>query len=163
MLPITLNAPTLTHVFDLIATVTAPIDGGAVKGRGTVHRRRIIPITGGIVTGLITGVVLPGGADFQRVVSDTTNDLDARYLLALHGDYEGEHLFVMNRALRRASAEDTAKLARGEPVDPARVYFRGVPTFEVSTPKLNWLTESIFLAVGTRHPNGVNMSFYRVD
>jgi Protein of unknown function (DUF3237) len=162
MQPITLAAPALEHVFDLVATVTAPIDGGMVQGRGTVHTRRIIPITGGLVTGQLTGEVLPGGADFQRVVSATTNDLDARYLIALSGEFAGEHIFVMNHALRRASVEDAASLARGQTVDPARVYFRGVPQFEVSTPRLAWLTESVFLAVGARHPSGVNISFYRV-
>jgi hypothetical protein len=162
MHPVTLAAPALEHVFDLIAMVTPPISGGPVRGRGTSHTRRIVPITGGVVTGQLQGQVMPGGADFQRVVSDTTNDLDARYLIALSGEYSGEHIFVMNHALRRASVEDSAMLARGEAVDPARVYFRGVPQFEVSTQKLAWLTESVFLAVGARHPSGVNISFYRV-
>ena len=64
----------------------------------------------------LQGRVLPGGADFQIVVSDTCADLDARYLIALDGEYAGEHLFVMNRALRRGSAEDVARLVRGEAV-----------------------------------------------
>jgi hypothetical protein len=162
MQPVSLPAPGLEHVFDLIATVTAMVSGGAVQGRGTAHTRRIIPITGGIVSGQLTGTVMPGGADFQRVVSSTVNDLDARYLIALSGQYQGEHIFVTNHALRRASVEDSAALVRGETVDPARVYFRGVPQFEVSTPKLAWLTESVFLAVGARHPNGVNISFFKV-
>jgi Protein of unknown function (DUF3237) len=158
----TLPAPGLEHVCDLEVSVSAPIDAGVLSGLGTQGRRRIIPITGGIVTGRIQGHVLPGGADFQRVPSDTCADLDARYLLALDGDYAGEHVFVMNRALRRASPEDVARLLKGEPVDPARVYFRCAPVFEVSTPKLQWLTESIFVGCGARAPNGVSISFYRL-
>ncbi len=109
--------------------------------------------------GTINGAVLPGGADFQIVVSDTCADLDARYLLQLDS---GEHVFVMNRALRRGSVEDIAKLVRGEPVDPAAIYFRCVPTFEVSHPSLAWLTESIFVGTGARFPDRVEMRFFRL-
>ena len=156
----TLPAPALEHVCDLEVSVSAPIDAGVLMGLGTQGRRRIIPITGGIVTGRIQGRVLPGGADFQRVPNDTTADLDARYLIALEGDYAGEHVFVMNRALRRATPEDVQRLLKGEPVDPDRVYFRCAPVFEVSTPRLQWLTENIFVGAGARAPNGVFISFY---
>ena len=156
----TLPAPALEHVCDLEVSVSAPIDAGVLMGLGTQGRRRIIPITGGIVTGRIQGRVLPGGADFQRVPNETTADLDARYLLALDGDYAGEHVFVMNRALRRATPEDVQRLLKGEPVDSDRVYFRCAPVFEVSTPRLQWLTENIFVGAGARAPNGVSISFY---
>ena len=156
----TLPAPALEHVCDLEVSVSAPIDAGVLMGLGTQGRRRIIPITGGIVTGRIQGRVLPGGADFQRVPNDTTADLDARYLIALEGDYAGEHIFVMNRALRRATPEDVQRLLKGEPVDSDRVYFRCAPVFEVSTPRLQWLTENIFVGAGARAPNGVFISFY---
>jgi Protein of unknown function (DUF3237) len=158
----TLPAPELEHVCDLEVSVGAPIDAGVLHGLGTSGRRRIIPITGGIVTGKIQGKVLPGGADFQRVPNDTTADLDARYLLTLDGEHAGEHVFVVNRALRRANPEDVARLLQGEPVDPARVYFRCTPVFEVSSPKLQWLTESIFVGCGARAPNGVSITFYRL-
>ncbi len=148
----TLPAPALEHVCDLEVSVSAPIDAGVLMGLGTQGRRRIIPITG--------GSVLPGGADFQRVPNDTTADLDARYLIALEGDYAGEHVFVMNRALRRATPEDVQRLLKGEPVDPDRLYFRCAPVFEVSTPRLQWLTENIFVGAGARAPNGVSISFY---
>jgi hypothetical protein len=92
-------------------------------------------------------------------VSDTCADLDARYLLRLD---TGEHVFVMNRALRRASAQDTARLVRGEPVDPAAIYFRCVPTFEVSHSSLAWLTENVFVGTGARFPDRVEMRFFRV-
>lgn len=156
----TLPAPALEHVCDLEVSVSAPIDAGVLMGLGAQGRRRIIPITGGSVTGRIQGRVLPGGADFQRVPNDTTADLDARYLIALEGDYAGEHVFVMNRALRRATPEDVQRLLKGEPVDPDRVYFRCAPVFEVSTPQLQWLTENIFVGAGARAPNGVSISFY---
>ncbi|MEN9538477.1 MAG: hypothetical protein RLZZ126_712 [Pseudomonadota bacterium] len=164
----TLPPPGLEHICDLAVTVSPPIDAGVLHGLGTAGQRRIIPITGGVVTGRIQGRVLPGGADFQRLpapadaASQACADLDARYLIALDGDHAGEHIFVMNRALRRASQADVAALSRGEVVDPARVYFRCAPQFEVSSPRLRWLTESIVVGAGARAPTGVSISFYRL-
>ena len=157
--PVPLTTPTLEYVADLIVWVAAPIEAGKVTGLNSRGRRRIIPITGGTVSGQLTGRVLPGGADFQIVVSETTADLDARYILELDN---GEHVFVQNRALRRGSAADIAKLVRGEPVAPEAIYFRCVPTFEVSSPELAWLTQSIFVGTGARFPDHVQLSLYRL-
>ena len=157
--PQPLATPALEHVADLIVHVSAPIEAGQVTGLNSRGRRRIIPITGGTVTGQINGRVLPGGADFQIVVSDTSADLDARYMLELDS---GEHVFVQNRALRRGSATDIAKLVRGEPVAPEAIYFRCVPTFEVSSPALEWLTQSIFVGTGARFPDHVQLSLFRL-
>jgi Protein of unknown function (DUF3237) len=155
----TLPAPALQHVMDLTVYVAAPIEAGNVTGLNSRGKRRIIPITGGTVTGKVTGKVLPGGADFQIVVSETTADLDARYMIELDN---GEHIFVQNRALRRGSANDIAKLVRGEHVSPDAIYFRCVPTFEVSSPALEWLTQSIFVGTGARFPDHVQISIFRL-
>lgn len=157
--PVPLTTPTLEHVADLIVWVAAPIEAGNIIGLNSRGRRRIIPITGGTVSGQLTGRVLPGGADFQIVVSETTADLDARYILELDN---GEHVFVQNRALRRGSAADIAKLVRGELVAPEAIYFRCVPTFEVSSPELAWLTQSIFIGTGARFPDHVQLSLFRL-
>jgi len=160
----TLPTPTLEHVADLNVFVSAPVEAGQVTGLNSRGRRRVIPITGGRLSGpRLQGRVLPGGADFQIVVSETTADLDARYVLELDGpEYGGEHIFVQNHALRRGSPEDIAKLVRGEPVDPAQIYFRCIPTFEVSSPKLQWLTESLFVGTGARFPDRVQISIFRL-
>ncbi len=159
----TLPTPHLEHVGDLTVFVSKPVEAGQVIGLNSRGKRRIIPITGGTLTGTrLQGHVLPGGADFQLVVSDTAADLDARYLIALEGEHVGEHVFVQNRALRRGSAADIARLVRGEPVDPAAIYFRCVPTFEVSCEALHWLTESVFIGTGARFPDRVEISLFRV-
>jgi Protein of unknown function (DUF3237) len=161
--PDTLPAPALQHVLDLTVYVAAPIEAGHVTGLNSRGKRRIIPITGGTVSGHVNGKVLPGGADFQMVVSETTADLDARYMIELdQGDHIGEHIFVQNRALRRGSATDIAKLVRGEHVAPEAIYFRCVPTFEVSSPALEWLTQSIFVGTGARFPDRVQLSIFRL-
>ena len=164
----TLDAPTLEHVCDLQIFVTAPIEAGQLTGLNSRGKRRIIPITGGTLAGsaanhpTLQGRVLQGGADFQMVVSDTCAELDARYLIALESEYAGEHIFVMNRALRRGSAQDIAKLVRGEAVDPSRIYFRCAPTFEVSTPRLQWMLDSLFIGSGARGTDSVHLSLYRL-
>lgn len=161
----TLPTPELEIIADLTVHVAPPIEAGMVNGLNSRGRRRIIPITGGNMAGpRLQGRVLPGGADFQIVVSETCADLDARYLIALDGasEHAGQHIFVQNRALRRGSVADIARLMRGEPVDPQAIYFRCVPTFEVSDDRLRWLTESIFVGTGARYPDRVEMRFFRV-
>lgn len=158
-----LATPTLEPALDLTVHVARPIEAGDVIGLNSRGRRRIIPITGGTVSGRINGHVMAGGADFQLVVSATSADLDARYLLQLDDtEWAGAHVFVQNRALRRGSPEDIARLVRGEPVDPAAIYFRCAPTFEVSHPALAWMTESLFIGTGARFPDRVEMRFFRV-
>jgi hypothetical protein len=44
--------------------------------------------------------------------------------------------------MRHAAPDVIAKLAAGEAVDPALVYFRTTPTFETSAPELQWLTRA---------------------
>lgn len=160
----TLPTPALEHVADLTIFVAAPIEAGTITGLNSRGKRRIIPITGGTLRGpQLNGRVLAGGADFQLVVSDTAADLDARYIIELDGpEFGGEHLYVQNRALRRGSAADIARLVRGEVVDPAAIYFRCLPSFEVSSPKLAWLTDSLFVGTGARHPDRVEISLFRL-
>lgn len=151
-----LQAPDLELVVRLTVAVGPPQEVGDT-GAG---RRRVIPILGGELHGpLLKGRVLPGGADFQLVRPDHVAELDARYVLALA---DGTAVYVTNRALRRASAEVTAQLMRGEPVDPALVYFRCQPRFEVAEGPWRWLAQSVFVGTGVRRPDAVEMAFYRV-
>lgn len=153
----TLPAPTLEHVCDLQVHIAPPVEVGQ-----TAHGlRRMIPITGGQVRGpALNGRVLAGGADFQLILANgTQSHLDARYVLELD---DGTRVWVQNTALRCASAEDSARLMRGEPVDPARVYFRCQPRFEVATPAWAWLAEHQFVGTGVRLPDAVHLSFFKV-
>jgi hypothetical protein len=153
----TLTAPQLQFFADLSVQVDRPQEVGRVFGA----QRRVIPILGGQVQGDgWTGRILPGGADFQLIASDTVAQLDARYVIETDA---GDRIFVMNRALRSAPAEVTAKLIRGEPVDPALVYFRCVPTFETGSKALAWIMERIFIGSGVRKPESVEISVFVVN
>ncbi|WP_427913449.1 DUF3237 domain-containing protein [Ramlibacter sp. MMS24-I3-19] len=153
------------HVFDLAVQVGPPVEAGNTIGASGRGRRRIIPILGGTVRGpavdgiALEGRVLPGGADYQMVVSDTVAELDARYMLELVG---GERIYVTNHALRRAAPDVTARLVRGDPVDPSQVYFRCVPSFEVSAPGLAWMTDRLFVGTGVRLPDRVELAVFQV-
>jgi hypothetical protein len=103
--------------------------------------------------------VVPGGADFQLIVSDTLAELDARYTLELDS---GDLVFVRNRALRSGPPELMARLVRGEPVDPSSIYFRCSPSFETASPQLRWINERMFVGTGARFPDRVAMRLYEL-
>jgi hypothetical protein len=154
---LTLPPPTLEHLCDLAVTIAAPVE----VGQTPAGLRRMIPITGGTVTGpRVNGKVLAGGADFQLILGGGTQaHLDARYVIELD---DGGRVFVQNTALRVASLENSQRIMNGQPVNPDEVYFRCQPKLEATTPEWAWLSESQFIGVGRRAPDGVFMSFYRV-
>lgn len=150
-------APELVHVLHLEVEVAAPIE----VGRLTSGLRRVVPITGGTVSGpLMTGRVLPGGADLQLIRTGTETEVEARYLLESDA---GDLVAVHNSGLRTGSAEDIARLRRDEPVDPARIYFRSTPRFETASPRLARLTTRVFVGVGTRQPRSVLFDVFEVQ
>jgi hypothetical protein len=149
-----LAAPTLAWFADVSVDVGEPL----VLGDGPAGLRRVVPILGGQARGEgWSARVLQGGADFQRIASETVSELDARYGLETDA---GDRIYVQNRALRTAPAEVMARLLRGEPVDPAEVYFRCTPSFETTSRALRWITERLFVGVGMRHPARVEMRFF---
>lgn len=151
-----LAAPALAPFADLSVQVATPIEVGAV-GHGT---RRVIAILGGTCTARDWSArVLPGGADFQLIVNERMARLEARYVLETDA---GDRIYVHNDAVRTAAPEVMARLVRGEPVDPAQVYFRCVPRFEVAAPSLAWMMERVFLGTGMRRPDEVVMRFFEV-
>jgi len=152
----TLSPPGLSAFADLSVRVALPIEVGDV-GHGS---RRVIPILGGVcVARDWSAKVLEGGADFQLIVSPTCARLEARYVLETDA---GDRIYVQNDAVRSAAPEVMSRLVRGELVDPALVYFRCVPRFEVSSPALGWMRQRLFLGTGLRRPEEVVMRFFEV-
>ncbi|MBN8753092.1 MULTISPECIES: DUF3237 domain-containing protein [Variovorax] len=149
-----ITAPSLEHFADLRVEVGTPqVLGGTPRGM-----RRVVPITGGEATGHgWRARVLPGGCDFQLIVSETLSELDARYALETDA---GDLIYVQNQAVRSATPEVMAQLLRGEPVDPTQVYFRCNPRFETTSPSLKWISERMFTGAGMRKPAEVVMRFY---
>ena len=152
-----LSIPPLEFFAELSVDVGVPQDVGH-----TVHgQRRLIPILGGAARGTgWTARVLPGGADYQLIVSPRLAELDARYVLETDA---GDLIYVRNRALRAAEPEVTARLLRGDAVDPALVSFRCCPSFETASPALGWIAERLFVGSGVRRPERVEMQFFTVQ
>jgi hypothetical protein len=149
--------PRLTLAFELRATVGPPMEVGDVAH----GRRRIVPITGGTFEGPgIKGKVVPGGADWQLIRPDGFSELDTRYTLETD---KGQIIYVQNAGIRHAAPEVMKRLLAGEAVDPSLVYFRTVPTFETSSPELQWMTRAIFVGTGERYPNDVRIRFWRLE
>ncbi len=150
------TTPDLTYLATVKVEVAEPIEvGDTFEGF-----RRIIPITGGSVEGPeLRGAVLPIGADYQLLKSDTLTELEAKYVIETD---DGEKIYVSNFGLRAGSAEDIAALVRGEAVDPDRIYFRCVPRM-VSEGRWAWLGTRIIIGTGVRYPHSVHLDFFVVD
>ncbi|SHJ86617.1 Protein of unknown function [Roseomonas rosea] len=151
-----MSGPPLDFVGQVDVAVAAPV----LVGAGPMGERRVIPILGGRVSGpRLAGEVLPGGADYQLIRPDGVAEIEARYTIRLEG---GALVYVVNRGLRHAAPEDMARLLRGEPVPPERVYFRTAPSFETASPDHAWLQRSLFVGFGERQPGAVRVRIFSV-
>jgi uncharacterized protein DUF3237 len=146
------------YAFTAYVKVAAPL----VVGQGPLGLRRFIPITGGTVSGpMLTGKVLAGAGDWQVIRADGVISLEARYTLETS---DGVRLSVVNRGLRVASAEVTARMMRGDPVAAGEYYFRTAAEFEAPVgSRYDWLNKAIFIGVAERNSDAAIVHFYRVN
>lgn len=153
----TIDPPVLEHAWDVTAEIAAPVEVGETP----FGMRRMIPITGGTVSGpSVSGRVIPGGADFQLLVDDNSlARLDARYVLEMS---DGARIWVANSAVRAMSVENAGRMMRSEPVNPDEVYFRCQPVLESAHPDWDWVNRMQFVGAGVRKPDGVFISFYKM-
>jgi hypothetical protein len=144
------------YVFSLAILVGAPIVAGDI-GHGI---RRVIPILGGEVFGDgIKGTIFPVGADFQVIRPNGFTELEAKYAFEMD---DGAIVYIENNGIRFGPKELLDRIAKGEIVDPTRIYFRSVPKFETGAEKYRWLTENLFIGVGARHPDRVEIDVHQV-
>lgn len=144
------------HVFSLAIKVGAPIVAGDI-GHGI---RRVIPILGGEVFGDgIKGTIFPVGADFQVIRPNGFTELEAKYAFEMD---DGAIVYIENNGIRFGPKELLDRIAKGEIVDPTRIYFRSVPKFETGAEKYRWLTENLFIGVGARYPDRVELDVHQV-
>jgi hypothetical protein len=144
------------YVFSLAIKVGAPIVAGDL-GHGV---RRVIPILGGEVRGEgIKGTIFPVGADFQTIRPNGFTELEAKYAFEME---DGAVVYIENIGIRFGPKELIDRIARGENVDPALIYFRSVPRFETGAEKYRWLMDNLFIGVGARHPDRVELDVHQV-
>ncbi|TFZ05518.1 DUF3237 domain-containing protein [Ramlibacter henchirensis] len=144
-------------LFDLRLSVPEIVDLGDTPA----GRRRVSTVAGGVFEGeRLKGEVLgSAGGDWILLRSDGVLALDAR--LQLRTD-QGELVHMAYRGLRHGPAEVMARLAAGESVDPRSYYFRIVPSFETSAPRLQWLNRVIAVGTGRREAAGPIYSVHEV-
>jgi hypothetical protein len=151
-----MDAPSLEFVFEIIINVGNAFDIGDT-GNGI---RKIIPLLGGTFKGPgMSGIILPGGADWQLIRQNDVADVNARYILQTD---DGALIYLCNSGIRVASREVLKKLANGEIVDPDAYYFRTSPAFETADSKYSWLMKHLFIAKGIRYPDKVNILVWKV-
>jgi hypothetical protein len=144
------------YVFSLAIKIGAPIVAGDL-GHGI---RRIIPILGGELHGEgMKGTIFPYGADFQTIRPNGFTEVEAKYAFKLD---DGAIVYIENVGIRFGPKELLDRIAKGEVVDPNLIYFRSVPKFETGAAKYRWLMENLFVGVGARHPDRVEIDVHQV-
>jgi hypothetical protein len=118
-----------------LITETVTLSPSQSVGPSKRGPRNIIPITGGELSGRITGKVLPGGADYQNLSPPAT--IDARYLWQTA---DGEIIIVRNGG----------------------AFGSLVPTFEVRVDSpYAWLNTGTYLSSNPEmRPGGVGLTFF---
>lgn len=122
-----MTPPGLTPVGTLIVTVAPPIMVGPVGARV----RGVVPITGGTLTGAVSGRILPGGFDWAWLAPDGSARVEARYVLELA---DGTPVTIVNTGL-----------CRPEPGSETRFAGESAPEFEVAPGPHDWLMRHLFL------------------
>jgi Protein of unknown function (DUF3237) len=151
-----LPPPRLEHIADLTIEIAPAIEVGET-GQG---ERRVIPITGGKVSGpRLNGRIRPAGADFQMVRPGGVAELTACYVIEAD---DGALIYIENIGIRHGPRELIAKLRRGETVDPELIYFRTMARFETASPKYAFMARHLFIGMGARHADSVSLGLWMV-
>lgn len=142
------------------AILTALLDPPQKLGTGPAGDRKIVPVRGGRIEGPgLTGRVLPGGGDWARTRPDGVLLLDVRLTIETG---TGALVYMTYDGMRHGPPETMARLAAGDHVDPAEMYFRILPRFETADPSLDRLNRIYCVGVGERLPEGPRYHIHEV-
>ncbi len=142
-----------------LCVLTAELGRAQALGPTPQGDRKIVPVLGGTVTGRFAGRILPFGGDWALMRADGVLTLDVRLTVEAA---DGALVHVTYTGLRHGPPAVMARLARGEPVDPAEMYFRILPRFETAAPGLAWLNRILAVGVGERLPAGPRYHIHEV-
>jgi hypothetical protein len=121
--------------------------------------RRLIPITGGRVSGALQGQIIAGGADWQTIHDDGNLQVDAHYAYRTAG---GAVVEILSNGVRAAAPDILKRLAEGEPVDPAQYYFRTAMRFRTGAPELAYINQRLYVSRGERRAGIVRLEVFEV-
>ncbi|MFJ4620806.1 DUF3237 domain-containing protein [Streptomyces sp. NPDC088812] len=103
----------------------------------------MIPIIGGTCTGPeASGLVLPGGADWNLVREDGVTHLWARYTLRTE---DGHHLMITNEGWGTQDEATMERIFAGGGGAPADWYCRTNPRFEAGKGPYAWMNHTLFV------------------
>ena len=141
-------------LFVLDAAVGPPVSAGRVDDLET----RLVPITGGSVSGRYSGQILPGGADWQTVLPSGDLEIKAHYLLQLDDGV----VEVRSEGVRTGAPEVLARLAKGEAVRRDEYYFRTFVRLRSASAALAQLNGRLWISVGERLADRVRLEIHEV-
>ena len=145
------------HLF----TITMKLPPTLELGPTPSGNRRVFTVSGGEFSGdRLRGEVLPlASSDLLLVRGDGSSQQDVRLILQT----DDRALILMTyRGVRHASAEVSARIARGEQVSPSDYYLRTAPFFETSSSKYAWLNRMVSVGVGERVAHGVKYEIFEI-
>ena len=129
-------------------------------GRMDSGELRVIPFGSGSFSGPeLTGVLLPGGSDWQEVRPDGALEIRAHYLLETD---RGERIEVRSEGVRSGSAAALARLAAGELLPAAEYYFRTAIRLRTASTRLTRLNGLLAFSIGERRPSSVRLSVFEL-
>ena len=120
-----MHAPELVHCLSIRADIGPAIEFDTSHG----SQRSVFAITGGAVLGTdVKGVILPGGADFARLLPDQSYDIEARYCIR----FDDGTIVMITNAGRMYPQPDGSYLGRTRAV------------FETPPGAFDWLADGVF-------------------
>jgi hypothetical protein len=145
---------------ELVTRVLVRLEPPRSLGQTPWGERRLVPIVGGHFDGpRLSGVVVPGGADWQVIHADGMTTVDTRYALETH---DGALLYIATRGVRWGSPETLARIFRGEPVGPSEYYFRIAAQLETGAPAYTWVNQRLFVGSAARFVDSIVYDLFEI-
>ena len=117
-------------------------------GRGLNGHLKVIGIVGGTFTGKLSGIIIPGGADWNTQKQGNIGHVFAKYLIQTN---DGEYIAIENSGV--IDFADNAST------------IKTTPRFTADhNGKYGWLNEGVYVASlqGSEVPNSVNIKVYKM-
>ncbi len=142
------SLPGLRYSFTILALTNPP----ELLQKRDAESLVFIPITGGTVSGVLEGHVVPGGGDWATERNDDAWGVEARYQIRTTA---GALIDVWNIGVLRN--------LEGESADADNMgYFMTTPVFRTATPQLLWLTRSVFVGRASLRDGGTAIEIFEV-
>jgi hypothetical protein len=143
-------------LYRMTLEVASPFD----IGKGPRGQRMVIPFKSGRFAGpKLRGEVLVTGGDWLLRRADGVLELDVRRTLRTD---DGHHIYAAYRGILTGSADNLARMERGEAVPASDLYFRTTPVFETGSEKYAWLNRIVAVGIGAITSTGAELEVFEI-